>query len=181
MKFCALDLSLTATGVATSEGVVTTLRSPAKGAERLDQVQRETLRICQGADLVVIEGYSFGSKFSRGHAAGELGGVVRLGLHRAHVPFAVVPPASLKMYATGKGNARKEEMLQAAFQRLGYTGAENDEADASWLLQMALAYYRQDGAVDVPQKHQKALRKIDWPDLGIPTLGEPKREQVAFL
>jgi Holliday junction resolvasome RuvABC endonuclease subunit len=43
----------------------------------------------------------------------------------------------IKNMATGKGNATKPMMIKAAQDRLGYTGNDDNEADALWLLQKA--------------------------------------------
>lgn len=72
-----------------------------------------------------------------------------------------VIPSSLKKYATGRGNAKKEEMLASAIRRLDYAGSSFDEADALWLREMALDHYT--GQVRVPESHRVALAKIDWP------------------
>ncbi len=45
------------------------------------------------------------------------------------IPIVMVSPNSLKQYATGKGNASKEQMLEAAAE-LGYFAETSDEADA---------------------------------------------------
>ena len=50
-------------------------------------------------------------------------------LRTLRVPVIMVPPNSLKQYATGKGNASKEAMLDAAA-ALGYYPETSDEADA---------------------------------------------------
>jgi hypothetical protein len=78
------------------------------------------------------------------------------------VAFADVPPASLKKFACGKGNAKKEEMLAAAIRRLGYEGSSFDEVDALWLRAMgceALAT----PLVKMPAAHLDALKAVDWP------------------
>ena len=50
---------------------------------------------------------------------------------------AAVHSGTLKKYATGKGNAKKPDMLAAARTKLGYAGSDDNEADALWLLQYA--------------------------------------------
>lgn len=43
----------------------------------------------------------------------------------------------IKNMATGKGNAKKEDMIKAAQYKLGYLGKSDNESDALWLLQLA--------------------------------------------
>lgn len=42
----------------------------------------------------------------------------------------------IKKFATGKGNAGKPMMIQAAKEKLGYTGNNDNEADALWVLEL---------------------------------------------
>ena len=42
--------------------------------------------------------------------------------------------SSIKKFATGNGNAKKHMMVAAAQERLGYTGNDDNEADALWML-----------------------------------------------
>lgn len=155
-----VDLSLTATGVAAGSGC-TTLRCATTGIKRLLEVRDAVLAICRGVALVAVEGYSFGSRTSHAYALGELGGFVRVSLYEGGIRYVDVPPASLKKYATGRGNAKKEDVLVAAVRRLNYQGADHNQADALWLRALAL-----DGLghpiVTVPQTHRAALKPIDW-------------------
>lgn len=161
MRVVGLDLSLTATGIADAEGGEQVARTRLLGMARLALLRDTVLDHCAGVDLVVIEGYSFNSR-QGGEHLGELGGVVRLGLWEAQVPFVEVSPASLKMYATGKGNAGKAEVLVSAVRRLNYDGSDNNCADALWLRAMALDHYGEP-VVTVPQSHRRGLEKVAWP------------------
>lgn len=163
-----LDLSLTATGIATEAGQSIVSCPKLRGIERCDRIAGEVLQLVSqwvnnlNTGLVVIEGYSFGSRNSHAHALGELGGIVRHELLRMGYRWVDVPPSSLKKYATGKGNAGKEEMLAAAIRRLGYDGHDNNEADALWLRAMALDAL---GCplVEMPAVNRGALEKVEWP------------------
>lgn len=156
-----LDLSLTATGYANDVGAGTLGAAGRKGCARLALLRDLAILECRDADLVVLEGYAFAARNSHAHALGELGGVIRLALHERRVPFVDVPPASLKKYATGKGNANKGEMLAAAIRRLDYDGASDNEADALWLRAMGMDAL---GCppVKLPETHRAALAKVDW-------------------
>lgn len=155
-----LDLSLTGTGVALESGTFT-IRPKCFGAERLAFIEDRIAEVVSdnGITLVAMEGYAFGRP-NQAHQVGELGGVVRLKLWRMGVPFVVIPPASLKKYATGKGNANKDAMLEAAIRRFGFEGHGNDEADAWLLLQAALCAY---GKRQFTAYQAEAIEKIAWP------------------
>lgn len=171
MNILALDLSLTATGVALADGTTKTWSPKLKGAARLKWFRQQVDDILQNqehgpVDVVVLEDYAYHGKFAHSHELGELGGVVRLVLHDHGVAWTAIIPSSLKKYATGKGNAKKPEMLASAIRRLGYEGHDDNEADALWLRAMALDHYGAPVA-DVPAVHREALVKVVWPDLEV--------------
>lgn len=167
LNLLSLDLSLRATGFCELDGSTGTLPCSCKGMERLAWIRDQVLDLVfvNQAHVVVLEGYSFGSKGQAVVNIGELGGVVRLALYELQVPVAEVPPACLKKYATGRGNAGKDDVLQAGVMRSGHTFRDNNACDAWWLHQMALAYYDPDSdlLVKVPAAHRVALDKVPWP------------------
>jgi Holliday junction resolvasome RuvABC endonuclease subunit len=91
--------------------------------------------------LVLIEGYAFSMHSRSVTGLAELGGVVRLALHDAQIPFLEIPPSQLKKYLTGRGNAPKQIMLKEVFKRYGPEGDIDDDniADAFALLQLGCA------------------------------------------
>ncbi len=166
MLILALDPSLNSTGWALSGGALGTIQSGERGMVRLHRILQEVEALVigePGVDLVVMEGYSYASRGSAIVSIGELGGVLRYHLWRWGMPTVEISPAARAKYATGKGNARKEQVLVEAVKRLGYTGHSTDEADAAWLLAMALDHYGLPGAVVMPAAHREALRKVAWP------------------
>lgn len=169
-RFVGLDLSLTSTGVADGETTrCLKVKLPVKATE-LQRTQRlHTLSVlidkaCRWARLVIIEGPSYGSQATHAHSTGELHGLVKVIMLQRRIPFAVPSPSSLKLYATGKGNASKEAVFKEALKR----GAEVnnfDEADAWWLLQMAYAQYGHAHRIVMPAKNTTALEKVQWPQI----------------
>lgn len=155
-----LDLSLTSTGWAFGDEVGR-VRSPRTGPARLVHIRDAVMALVRDviAPVVFVEGPSFNAKHNRAVSLGELHGVVKVALLEAGVPFVVVPPATLKKFATGKGNASKDMMLVAAVKRLDYEGASNDEADALWLRALG-AQVLGDPVVAMPKTHLAALDKL---------------------
>jgi Holliday junction resolvasome RuvABC endonuclease subunit len=93
--------------------------------------------------MAVIEGYAMGYG-QNGRQRGkfdtaELGGCVRLFMYRKGIPMLIVPPNSLKLFATGKGNADKDMMVEAALSS-GYSAKKHDDADAFFLYRMGCTY-----------------------------------------
>lgn len=167
MNVFALDLSLTATGVAYPAGDTLTIAPKTTGMQRLAEIRDWLLPRLDlyDVDLVVLEGYAFGRPNQAVHL-GELGGVIRLALWERGVVVAECPPASLKKYATGRGNASKDEVMAEAIRRLRYAGNSKDEADALWLRAAALDFYGEP-VVRMPEANRDALRKVAWPSLGL--------------
>lgn len=166
----AFDLSLTRTGWARyttvlDEATITvgTITPKSTGMPRLAEIRQQVLDLAEAASLVLVEGYSYGSKGSAVVNIGELGGVVRLALFEAGHIVTEVPPSCLKKYATGRGNCGKDEVLAAAIRRLWYQGHDHNESDARWLLEMALAWQGRPEAVAVPAVHREGLAKVRWP------------------
>lgn len=165
MRVAGLDLSLTASGVAAVDGSTSCVKTKLRGPARLAAIRDAVIELVfPSADLVALEDYSFASRDAHAHELGELGGVIRLRLHELEVPWIAIPPSSLKKYSTGRGNAKKDEVLVAAVRRLPDFDGDHNQADAAWLRAMAL-----DGLghpiVSMPQEHRVALAKIQWPEL----------------
>ena len=164
VRILALDLSLTSTGWCV-DGVTGVIKPKVRGWERINQITSAVLDLRQDCDLVVLEGYSYGSQGRAIVQIHGLGEIVRYKLWKAEVPYADVPPSTLKKYATGKGNAPKDAMIAAAIRRFGFEGCDNNEADAYLL--WCLAREASGGPVaPVPALQREAAAKVPWPDLG---------------
>ena len=145
-KIVGIDASLTSTGIAATiygelDNAVSTrsINSNKKGTDRLIEIKEEVYKSVFGADLVLIEGYSYASP-NQAHQVGELGGVLRVMLAENNLKVLEVAPTQLKKFATGKGNASKEEIAVAAYKKWGIECRTNDETDAAVLVYIGLAY-----------------------------------------
>lgn len=161
-----LDLSLTATGWAVwrPDGTYDVGRfgapsGPPLGA-RLESYLSEFLAVLdKGADLVVVEDLPRTVRYG-GVEGGHVHAVTRLELWRRGLPVLLLPPASLKKFATGKGDAGKDLMLVEAVRRLGYEGSDHNEADALWLAVAGICHDgRPCGLGKVPKAQLAALSK----------------------
>lgn len=158
MRVAGLDLSLTATGVALPDGSTFTVRTNAKdGDRRLLQI----VAALPVADLAVIEGMG---RFpgNTGQIIAMVHGAVRTALMDAGVPYVIVSPATLKAYATGRGNADKAAMILAAYKRSGTEFTDDNQADAAWLRWAGLDHYGEP-EFPVPQAQRAYLGKAVWP------------------
>ncbi len=163
-RIAAFDVSLTATGYATSAGASGVISPPKtmRGMERIQWIRAAVLKIVADHDLVVIEGYSYGAQGRAILDLAELGGVLRCSLHDRRIAYVEIPPSSLKLFACGKGNAKKDEMLAAAIRKLTYMGSDHNESDALWLLTMAKSHYWL-GEPPLNEAQRRAHEKMQWP------------------
>jgi crossover junction endodeoxyribonuclease RuvC len=170
-----LDLSLTSTGVAVvhPDGTVDThrVRSAGHAGDTLDQrharlcgISQKVWELTPAGALLAIEGPAFGMRAQAGtHDRAGLWWQI-VGMMRAVGHLVVeIPPACRSKYATGKGNAAKDQVLAAAVKRyptVDITG--NDVADAVILAAMARRWL--DAPIDsLPQAHLSAVGSVKWP------------------
>jgi crossover junction endodeoxyribonuclease RuvC len=172
VKVAGLDLALDETGVATEHGVHTIKSKPLPEDDkhdytlrnaRLNRIRQELAPLLRGHQLVVMEGPAY--------AAGTPGTWDRAGLwwdlyrslHRGGFLVAVAPPANVKKYACGKGNAGKTAVIAAVTRLCPDVLVSNDnEADAQVLWLMGKDQVG-DPQARVPAAHRTALAGCHWP------------------
>lgn len=160
------DLSYTATGVAMLDKFIQTdtWKHPAQltGPERLEwfraEVEDTVSRI--KPTCVAVEGYAFGAKAQQ-HKLGELGGIVKHQLWVMGVDTLIVPPTSLKKFATGKGACPKGAVMVAVYKRWDYEAKDDNQADAIVLAHIARALSRDRGMDALTGAQQDAIKKIE--------------------
>lgn len=168
MIIMGIDLSLTSTGYCTS-GNAGVIESKLRGPARLVEISENLIsRIREtGVNLVAIEGYSFSSRNSQAHSIGELGGVVRVELFKNRIPFIEIPPTCRAKFATGKGNASKNEVISSVSAKTGIIWANpgaDDKCDA-WILEEMVLAKLGIPRFSWPAVNLSALDKVDWSSL----------------
>ena len=155
-----VDLSYSATGIAWSEGedIYCTSEKDGELYERAAIIAAHVGHFADHSDLVVIEAGVYMSRSA--FMLGILHGLVYKRIESRQV--LRVTPSQLKQYAAGSGKATKTEMVVNARERLGYTGFDDNEADAAWLRAIGHAMLG-DPLVDLPAKNKKALTKLVLP------------------
>jgi Holliday junction resolvasome RuvABC endonuclease subunit len=159
-----IDPSISGTGVAHVNGDLDTIKTtPKQGdGERLLIIYR-TLRDyvwTSGTDrplrmpkLAVIEDLP-ANAMSAG-ITGRSQGIVRLVLTQFKVPYVAIPPATLKKFATGKGNAKKDAMREAWLAYSGEDNKDDNQVDAAWLRTIGLHLKGED--VNLPTEQLAAV------------------------
>ena len=173
-----LDLSMTDTGIAgvMSDGAILTDHITSKGRkdatvserrERLklivDGIQSHPLvRAGAGRCEITIEGPSYGST---GGAAHERAGlwwltvdVLLAALFRVHV----VAPSTLKKYATGKGNASKDEVIAGVVRRYPQADVTNNNVADAVVLAAIGARHACHPVDELTVQRADAFAKVRW-------------------
>jgi len=92
-------------------------------------------------NIVSIEGYAFGNRFSLATLV-EVGTLVRWAVFSSGLFYIDPSPKSLKKFVTTSGNADKKMMMAHVLKNWGIKASNHDEADAIGLAAMGLAYTR---------------------------------------
>lgn len=160
MTHIGIDMSLTGTAIVTSPTEWRVLHNKLRGTERYAFIRDQVL-----ADIrkhhpthIFIEELPHGARDKGANERREMMGVLRMLAHDLELPFVEINPATLKKYATGGGKAGKPEMVSCARERFGYTGFDDNEADAL-LIWHAGAELLGHPAVKVPKAQSEWLRK----------------------
>jgi Holliday junction resolvasome RuvABC endonuclease subunit len=137
MTTLALDLSSTATGICETDGTTWTFKPKGTLLARAQATRAAVVVLLEPwPDTVVLE--AIGTRHTNtAIAIATVHALVRDAIDDAPVnpDIILVPPAKLKKWATGKGNADKTTMVTAAM-RAGWDApadATDDQADAWWL------------------------------------------------
>lgn len=166
-RVAGLDLSLTSTGFVVLDAVTgetvdqKAIKPKGGGRERFPWLRDVILGLLdsvQPVAKVAVEGYAYGMRGQAVYQLAGLGEIVRLTLAENGFDVVEVPPASLKQFVTGKGNAKKEHMILEVYKRWGVECKTSDEADAYGLAQMARALLNDD--VKLTAFQTQALGKV---------------------
>ncbi len=172
MNILGLDLSMTASGICFSDGETLTVKTDAKqGDARLAVIRAAVLTAIesQSPDMAVLEEAPPGLKGPAIKAVHMVQGAVRAALIEYRIPYAVVNPSTLKVYATGKKGATKTDMAMTAFKRAGWEFGDDNQCDAWWLQVMAMDHYGQP-LFDLPIAQRAHLAAVAWPVIQAPAV-----------
>ncbi|QNL30133.1 RuvC-like resolvase [Gordonia phage Mariokart] len=179
-RIISLDLSLTDTGVCDlsvadssplvsvpASARVTRVKSKASGTSwsalstRIGTIVTAIKVILDSRpDLVVIESPALGSTTGQAHSRAWLWGKVYDAVAALGIPVITATPQGVKMYATGKGNADKDEVLAAVVKRYpDFDVTNNNTADAVVLAAIGARYLG--SPIDsLAKTHLRAMDKL---------------------
>jgi Holliday junction resolvasome RuvABC endonuclease subunit len=131
MRILALDMA-TKTGWAFWDGRLVGSGVVNLGEENRERALYDLIRSNATVDFVVVESpVSYKGRISHG---ARLDGAARLTCSLLGIGFMDVPNQVIKKHATGKGNAKKPDMIVAARERWGIEIIDDNHADALCLL-----------------------------------------------
>lgn len=113
--------------------------------------------------VIAIEGFSFASRGKSVFDIGYLGWRIKEDLRNMENAKTIkywldVPPTVVKKFATGKGNAPKELILQQVYKRWNEEFGDNNQADAYVLAKIAEAY--EDTSLVLTAFQQEAIETV---------------------
>lgn len=170
-----VDLSLVSSGVASSDGWVSRVRSKANGVGLHDRDNRlsaivnlilVTIQEDRMPDLVVIEQPAYSRVGGSNHDRSGCWWLLVHELITYRIPVAEVPPTCRSKWITGRGNCSKDEALAATIRRFPEFDVDgNDVADSLVLCAMGRARLGFPLA-SMPADRAAVLEKIKWPSEG---------------
>jgi crossover junction endodeoxyribonuclease RuvC len=178
-----IDLSLTSTGIAIiTNGVATTQRVNSKGKKDATLEQRMTrlhnLALTIASDivwkahptLVVIESPAYSRTMGSMHDRSGLWWMTLDLIDSLELTVVEVTSGGRCKYATGKGNAAKDDVLSAVVRRYPDVDVNgNDEADALILAAMGARHLGVPIEESLPKANLLGMAGVHWP---YPQLGQ---------
>lgn len=167
-----LDLSLTGSGIASSNGWCErvglpdiTTKSLGERIVAVDYLVNQIVTLVARPALVCLEVPAFSRAGGGALERGSLWWLVARRLHTAEIPVAEVFNQHRMRYATGKGAASKGAIVDAVARRwpIFETGGDDNLADAAVLAAMGADRLGHPLAV-MPFTHRKALDGVHWPE-----------------
>ena len=132
-----LDLSLNEPGycIETPHGVDSGFWKPPKGYSPYAKIEynlQVILKLCKEfkIKLVGIESASFRSKSASTNILAEQQGVIKYELKKLGIDITEIPITRIKKYITGKGNAKKIDVINALRENHNILKTNDNECDA---------------------------------------------------
>lgn len=146
MSLLALDLGTTmgyaahANGAVISGSVNFAARRFEGGGMRFLKLRRwlDELHNSSKIEQVVFEEVRRHIGTDAAHAYGGLMGMLTAWCEENGIPYEGVPVGTIKKFATGNGNAKKDMMIAAVKEKWGFNPKDDNEADALALLHFKL-------------------------------------------
>jgi len=94
-------------------------KSNGNNVERFEFLAQYILQHIPEGASVALEGYAYGAKGTV-FEIGENAGLLKYLLWKRNIVPCIVPPTTIKKWGYGKGNAKKEQMIEAFQQKTNF-------------------------------------------------------------
>lgn len=126
--------------------------------DRQLSVLKAVMQHVKKEDVVFVEDYAYAANSTSDAHLKELGGLVRhMVLKKTGVWPICVSPSTIKKYGTGKGNTKKNLILQQVALRWGKVFSDDNEADAYVLARLGRALLLSE---DVPKFQKECITTV---------------------
>lgn len=126
-----------------------------KDPKRMMTLVENVVSELQENDVICIEGFSYGSRGKGISFQFGLGHALRIEMFKQKHNYTDVAPSQVKKFATGKGNASKDNMILPIYKKWNYENDSDNIRDAYVLAQIARAISGHGELV----KYQKEIAK----------------------
>lgn len=139
--------------------------------KRFEGILKSILREISSEDIIFIEDYAYAQNSQSEAHLKELGGLVRWFVWKKTGGWPIaINPGTLKKYATGKGNTKKNLILLEVFANFGEKFDDDNKADAYCLARLGSDVVIPDRAL--PKFRQECVQKV---------LSGLHQEQIDFI
>lgn len=144
MRYVGIDLSTKTGFVAINQESKILLAEEIQGdsnkdPKRMVSLTEKILQRLDAKDKIIIEGFSYGSRGRGMSFQFGLGHYVRNELYKFDFDYEIVTPGQLKKFATGKGNASKDNMILPIYKKWGFEHESDNVRDAFVLAKIGQA------------------------------------------
>lgn len=144
MRYVGIDLSTKTGFVAINQESKILLAEEIQGdsnkdPKRMVSLTEKILQRLDAKDKIIIEGFSYGSRGRGMSFQFGLGHYVRNELYKFGFDYEIVTPGQLKKFATGKGNASKDNMILPIYKKWGFEHESDNVRDAFVLAKIGQA------------------------------------------
>lgn len=141
-KYIGIDLSTKTGFVAINKKGETLIAKEIKAdsdkdPERMVSLTEKIVNRLFKNDVICIEGFSYASRGRGIDFQFGLGHHVRNTLYKKGIDYTIVAPSQVKKFATGKGNASKDNMILPIYKKWGFEHESDNVRDAYVLAQIA--------------------------------------------
>lgn len=124
---------------------------------RFIDISNSVLKHIEPNSIICIEGFSYGSRGAGVSTQYGVGWLIRSDLFRSGQNYYEVSPSSVKKFATGKGNTKKDEMVLPIYKKWGFEHSSDNVRDAYVLAKIAQALHSD---VELTAYQKEALKKV---------------------